>query len=333
MKRLSLILVSLLFVFIALNLQAQGVVAGTVISNSVIVTADSLPQQGLRASTEFTVAEVLNLDLISLDSQEVTVPSPANNRLLSFQLTNSGNGSEAFLLSTNSTLTGDHFDPIVTSIWIESNNLQGLQQSVTTNNELDKQYGINGEKILLQPDQSVIIYVLSNIPDRLQRSTTGKVMLRATSTSVGVNDHIAGESIASVGDNGVELVLLKDHGQDEAVGTYITTALNLSMEKSVLSIIDPYGKNRIMSGSTVTYKISLNAVGDGMTENLIITDPTPEHTHYKAGSMKLNNKALSDANDSDQGDFNISNVDTATLVIGQMRASDHYEFLLSYIID
>ncbi len=333
MKRLYLILVSLLLVFIALNLQAQGVVAGTVISNSVIVTADSLPQQGLRASTEFTVAEVLNLDLISLDSQEVTVRSPADNRLLSFQLTNSGNGSESFLLSTNSASTGDHFDPIVTSIWIESNNLQGLQQSTTTNNGLDRQYGVNREQILLQADQSVIIYVLSSIPDGLQRSAMGKVILRATSTSVGINAHIAGESIASAGDNGIVLVLLKDHGQDEAIGTYMTTALNLSMEKSVLRIIDPYGKDRIMSGSTVTYKISLNAVGDGMTENLIITDPTPEHMHYKAGSMKLNNRVLSDSNDKDQGDFNISNVDTATLIIGRMRASDHYEFLLSYIID
>ncbi len=37
--------------------------------------------------------------------------------------------------------------------------------------------------------------------------------------------------------------------------------------------------------------------------------------------------------DEDQADFNISHENTATLRLGRMSSSDHYEFLLSYIIN
>lgn len=333
MKIVTVALVNLLFAFIALHAQAQGVAAGTVISNTVVVTANGLAGQSLQASTEFTVAEVLNLNLISLDTQKIAVLSPARDRVLSFQLSNSGNGTESFTVTRNSAFTGDDFDPIVTSIWIETNNIQGLQRDGSGDGRADSQYNIDIKEILLQADQSVIIYVLSTIPDSLAGSQTGRVVLTATSTSSGIVSHLMGESIASAGDNGVELVLLKDQGRDEAVGSYITHSLSLNMSKSVVNIVDPYGKDRIMSGSTVTYKISINAVGDGRIENLLITDPTPEHMQYKIGSMRLNNSTLSDSNDQDQGDFNISNKNTATLRLGQIKSSDHYEFSLSYIIN
>ena len=333
MKLSTQILLNILLSIIALDVQAQGVTAGTVISNTVIVTANELPEHGLQASTEFTVAEVLNMSLVSLDTQDVAVLSPANHRVLTFQLTNTGNGSESFSLATNASLTGDNFDPTVTSIWVETNQTQDLQNGAAGSNATDSQYGADLENILLQADESVIIYVLSTIPGSLQRSKTGKIALTATSTSTGVSNHVAGESIKAAGDNGIELVLLKDQGKTEAMGSYITTSLNLNMTKSVASIIDPYGKDRIMTGSVVTYKISVTAVGEGMTENLVITDPTPEHMRYKTGSMKLNNNALSDTQDRDQADFNISQENTATLHLGQMRSSDHYEFLLSYIIN
>jgi uncharacterized repeat protein (TIGR01451 family) len=333
MKLSIKIILNLLLTFVAFNVQAQGVAAGTVISNTVIVTANELPEHGLQASTQFIVAEVLNMSLISLDTQDVAVLSPATYRVLSFQLTNMGNGTESFSLVTNSSLTGDDFDPTVTSIWIETNKIQDLQNSTASNTASDRQYRVDIVNVSLQADESVIIYISSAIPDSLQRSKTGKVMLTATSTSSGVSTHVAGESIAAAGDNGIELVLLKDQGKTEAMGSYITTSLNLNMTKSVASIVDPYGKNRIMSGSVVTYKISVNAVGDGVTENLVISDPTPEHMQYKTGSMKLNNSALSDTQDGDQADFNMSHENTATLRLGRMSSSDHYEFLLSYIIN
>ncbi|HFC92746.1 MAG TPA: hypothetical protein ENJ51_08025 [Leucothrix mucor] len=332
MKLSSQIILNLLLIIIAFNVQAQGVAAGVVISNTVVVTADGLSGQGLRASTEFIVAEVLNLDLVSLDSEEVAVLSPATNRILTFQLTNSGNGTESFSLATNANLTGDNFDPVVTSIWIEKNNKQGLQDG-TIGTTSDSQYGVAIHHISLQADQSVIIYVVSSIPDSLQRSAIGKLILTATSTTAGISNHSVGESIATAGDNGVELVLLKDQGKTEASGAYITNSLTLNMNKSVVSIVDPYGKSRIMPGSTVTYKITITAVGEGIAENLVITDPTPEHMQYKLGSMRLNNVALSDSSDNDQGDFNRSNANTATLILGRIRSSDHYEFLLSYSIN
>ena len=331
MKTITFSLIFILLSSLSLNVQAKGVAAGAVISNTVIVTANGIPEFGLRATAEFTVAETLNFDLISLDSQAVTVISPSNDRVLSFRLTNTGNGTESFLLKSNTLITDDDFDPIVNSIWIESNQTSSFQNKSSA--RADSQYLVDLNKVTLDADESVVIYILSRIPKSLGKSQTGKVILKVKADIPNIDQYSVGDSIPAAGDNGVDLVLLKDQGQSQAVGSYITSSLNLDMKKTVFKVIDPYNKKRIMPGTAVTYKISLNATGDGVIENLVISDPTPKNMHYKAGSMILNNISLSDINDNDQGDFGKTQSNTATVVIGKMKSSDHFEILLTYIID
>ena len=324
-------LLNLLLLLLAFSVQAKGVAAGVVISNTVVVTADGIPEHGLRATTEFTVAEVLNMDLVSLDSQAVPTVTPANDRILSFQLTNTGNGTESFLLTSHANITSDNFDPVVNSIWVETNNISGLQNNSTNN--ADSQYLVNINEITLAADESVIIYVLSSIPESLGRSETGKIVLIATSDTTDISQYTIGQSIAAAGDNGVDLVLLKDQGKTAVTGTYITTSLRLNMSKKIVKIVGPYNKERVMPGTAVTYEISVSATGSGVIKNLVVTDPTPLHMHYKTGSLKLNNISLSDLKDRDQGDFGSSNKNSATLVLGQMKPSNHFAILITYIID
>ena len=96
---------------------------------------------------------------------------------------------------------------------------------------------------------------------------------------------------------------------------------------------DPDGGNKAISGSVVTYKISVNTTGTGNIDNVVITDPTPVDMTYKPNSMHLDNSLLTDIQDTDKADFGVTNPDTATLNLGNITAGSQYEILLSFVIN
>ena len=57
------------------------------------------PQTATTPPAIFTVAELINVTLVSQDAANVAVGSPDSNRALSFLLTNTGNGPETFSLA------------------------------------------------------------------------------------------------------------------------------------------------------------------------------------------------------------------------------------------
>ena len=113
----------------------------------------------------------------------------------------------------------------------------------------------------------------------------------------------------------------------------ITNTADLSINKSIVSMRDPDGGNKAISGSVVTYKISVNTTGTGNIDNVVITDPTPVDMTYKPNSMHLDNSLLTDIQDTDKADFGVTNPDTATLKLGNITAGSQYEILLSFVIN
>ncbi len=113
----------------------------------------------------------------------------------------------------------------------------------------------------------------------------------------------------------------------------ITNTAELSINKSIVSMRDPDGGNKAISGSVVTYKISINTTGTGNIDNVVITDPTPAGMSYKPNSMYLDNVLLTDNQDTDKADFGVTDPDTATLKLGNISAGSQYEFLLSFVIN
>ena len=73
----------------------------------------------------------INANVTSLDNAAVVVPTPSSDRILSWKLSNTGNGTEAYKLTLANNLSNDHFDPIIQSTWKESNNMSGWQSSHT----------------------------------------------------------------------------------------------------------------------------------------------------------------------------------------------------------
>ena len=321
-----------LFLYLLVSpVNAQGVAAGTVISNTAFVSYSmgnsSEPFETLESTNTFVVSETINATLTSLDASHVTVPTPATNKVLTWQLTNTGNGTESFLLTSLDTLGSDDFNPAVQSLWIESNGTPGLQSTDTL-----YQTGIPTE---LVSDQSIIVYVESNIPTGLIKSQLGHIELIATSTTPGVGSSTIGSSITGQGDANTDAVVLINNGHVNSTGTYSISTVELQLNKTVTSIVDPFSGADVMSQSLITYQIDVNATGDANNaiENLIIEDATPNNMQFVPGSITLNGSTLTDSTDTDEADFNITKNNTVTLNLGDLTPPSNQIITITYKVN
>ena len=109
---------------------ALGTAAGTVIANTATVTYTLGVDPTAHTATafdSFEVLEIIDTVIVWQDAAAVTVNTPQTQSALTFLLTNTGNGPEAFSLSAFDALSGDDFDPSTQSIWLETNGLPGVQ--------------------------------------------------------------------------------------------------------------------------------------------------------------------------------------------------------------
>ncbi len=159
---------------------AAGTPAGTVINNSATATYD-LPAGGQDSVTSnvvsLTVDELLDVSVASTDGGDVATFPGAVNQVLSFRVTNAGNGSESFALTARDTVGGDDFDPSATSIVLDSNG-NGVYDP-----GIDTVYVAGANNPLLAPDASVLIFVLSSIPAGATDAQRGRIDLVAVAVT------------------------------------------------------------------------------------------------------------------------------------------------------
>jgi len=292
---------------------ALGTAAGTVIANTATATytigADPTPKT-VTAMDSFEVLEVINTIVVWQDAADVTVNTPQTERPLTFLLTNTGNGPEAFTFAYNDALGSDDFDPLAQSIWLESNGQPGLQ---TTGSPADTVLGAATPD--LPPDGSLLIYLLSNIPSGLGDGQTGRVSLTAAAATPGAAGAAAGTELPGAGLNGGSAVVGNSNGHSEAIGTYVVAAVNVQLTKSIAAIEDLSGGNEPYPGARVTYRLTVQIGGSGAAEALTIVDVIPADTTYVAGSIVLDGTPQTDAADApaDHTDFNVTSADTVTV--------------------
>jgi uncharacterized repeat protein (TIGR01451 family) len=307
---------------------SAGTAAGTLIKNHVEVSyqvgSDSSTVYLERATDVFTVSELIRSNVSALEPQGVGAGTPASNAVLSFQVTNTGNGNEPFLLTTREGMA-DQFKPIVIGLWIESNGQPGWQAD-------DTLYQPSSGGVPLAADQSETIYVVSDIPENLSDGSKSDVTLVSTSGTQGASSKLMGNSLDGLGDGGIEAVIAQNNARHQDMTHYTVSTVKLDVEKSILSIKDPYGTELSMPGSEVTYKIRLVASGTGTANNLVIDDAVPESMTYKINTMTVDGNAMSDRQDNDIARFD-NDQKIAYFSPGVITSPATHEYTLTYIID
>lgn len=275
---------------------AVGTTAGTTISNTATATyADgggntvSVPSN----TVDLRVDEVLDVTVVSADPGDVVAQAGAANQILSFTVTNTGNGSEAFRLTPVNAIGGDAFDPTTTSLVLDTNG-NGVYDA-----GVDTVYAAGSNDPVLAADTSIRVFVLSTVPAGATDGQRGQTDLTAAAmTGTGP----AGTSFPGAGEGGGNAVVGTSTAQGRDDGFYVVSAATVAFVKSA-SVLDPFGGTTSVPGSIITYTLVATVAGSGSLASLAIADPAPANTTFVSGSITLQGGSITDATDGDAGEF------------------------------
>ena len=288
---------------LASGAHAEGTIAGTIIQNVATATYDGPGGTATVSSNNVSlkVDELLDVSVGWADPGDVSVSPGGSGQVLSFRITNAGNGSEAFSLSTQATAGGDDFDPTVTSIVLDTNGNGAYDPGA------DTVYVAGSNDPVLAADASLSVFVISKIPATAQNGNRGRVDLRAASKT---GSGAPGTTLAGAGQGGGNAVVGATGAKAEDDGYYAVAAAGLSFVKSAV-VADRFGGTTQTPGSTITYTLKAAVNGSGTINNVKVADPIPAGTTYTPGSITLDGTALSDADDSDSGRFTGAGISVA----------------------
>jgi len=207
-----------LCLLLAADARALGTPAGTPVTNTATVTYDigasSFTQS---ASAVFTVDERVDVVVTWLDAAPVSVAPADVDRQLTFLVTNTGNGFEAFALAVDALVLGDQFDPTNARIYLDTNGSGSYEPGV------DPLYQPGVNDPLLGADAARAVFVLADIPPATLSADRGDAELEATSLTGGVT----GTIVAGAGDLGTDAVI--GGGTSAEIGSYLVSDLFVSI--------------------------------------------------------------------------------------------------------
>ena len=293
---------------------AAGTVAGTDIVNvaqasydgpSGTVTVDSNP-------VTIKVDELLDVTVIWSDPGDVTTTPGATTQVLTYQVTNTGNGSEAYTLAADTAKPGDDFDTTFEQIILDTNGNGVYDPGV------DTIYTAGTNDPVLAPDESVTVFILSTIPATAVDTERAEIELSAVAVT---GSGVPGTSFAGQGDGGGDAVVGSTGADDADSGFFVIQAADVTLVKSA-TILDPFGGSQPVPGATITYQLVATTTGTGSLINLAVNDDIPSDTTYVVESITLEGTGLTDSNaDADEGSYDGSAIAVAlgTIAGGQTR--------------
>lgn len=290
---------------------AGGTSAGTVVSNTASATYDEsgTPRTVQSNTVTLLVDELLDVTATTLGSGTATVTSSAT--ALPFHIANTGNSDETFALAATSAVAGNGFDATVEGIVIDSN-ANGVYDA-----GVDQILATGAATPSLAADGGLTVFVLVSLPVATADGATGEVRLTA---SAATGSGTPGTAFAGSGTGGGDAVVGLSTATANALAPVVARSAAVTLSKSA-AIVDPFGTQRIVPGTVITYSLLAQVAGTGSVPGLRITDAIPSGTSYRPGTLTLDGAAVTDAADGDAGQASASGVDVAlaTIAAGTSR--------------
>ena len=265
------------------------------------------------------VDELLDVTLTSLDPGPVA--ARPGSAVLTFELTNQGNGPEAFRLLANTAVGGNTFDVSFRAIAIDSNGNGVYDEGV------DEILAQPQTTAILAPDQRLTLFVLVTVPEGVSDQQTSAVLLSAEAvTGTGA----PGTVFAAAGVDGGDAIVGTTSAQATARGELISGIVSVALAKSVV-LRDPFGGTSAVPGTIASFTIEARVSGTGTVSNLVVTDAIPEGTTYAPGTLALDGVALSDAEDTDAG--KASDDAGIAVTLGNVTAQSTQKVTFDVVVD
>lgn len=268
-----------------------GVSAGTLIENTAVASYDDGAGPRTINSNTVTVRvdELLDVTLTSLDPGPV--PTRPGEAVLRFELTNQGNGPEAFRLIANPAVAGNAFDVAVDAVAVDSNG-NGLYDA-----GVDEVLAGPQTTAELAPDAVLTLFVLVTVPEAAGDTQTSNVELAAQALT---GSGAAGTVIAAAGVDGADAIVGTTEARAIARGGLVVGVTSVALAKAV-TLRDPFGGTSAVPGTVASFTITATVSGSGTVADLFVTDAIPEGTTYAPGTLALDGTPLTDASDTDPG--------------------------------
>lgn len=299
--------------------QAAGTLAGTDITNTATATFDDPDNPGTRKtvnsnSSTLRVDELLNVTITS-NGSDVSVSPGDSSQVMSFTMTNVGNGPEQYVLSTNGVLGSNDFNPTNIRVYFDTNGDGIFNPLDDTLYVPSGVLGVAGNEPTLGPDESIVLFVVSDIPatqvDGVTPVANGdrgnlELIAEAITAQETAGTDPAGHVFVGSGTNGSDAIV----GNSQAIGTadnaYVVTSIQTNFSKTS-TVIPPashpeYGTNPL-PGSTIRYTLTLEVTGTGSLSNIEIEDRIPANTTFVNNSITLDGVTLTDISGDDAGEL------------------------------
>lgn len=301
-----------------LSAHALGTRAGEDIDNTVSVTwmAGGAPLGPITTSATFFVDELIDIDVTLQTAGPVVTQPAATNEILTFLVTNTGNGSDTLRLTEATAIVGNDFDPIPASIVLDTNGSGVLDAG-------DATYVAGTNDPVLDANtpglESIVVFLLNDIPGAPAPAPGDRGDARLTATSL-THTGAPGTFTAAAGDGGTDAVAGASGGADDDTGTYLISDTSVQIIKSGV-VDDGFGGMVPAPGSFITYTLDVSVAGTDTALSVVITDPIPTNTTYQASSITLNGGPLTDVGGDDVGDFNATNPGEITVDLGDLDST------------
>lgn len=248
-------------------------------------------------TTENRVDEILDVVVVVVvvaeQAEPVTIDSPMTGAILSFLITNIGNGDEDYGLRLQSNINEGGFDPASTSLYLEQNGVPELQ--VGAGGDLPC---IEGSTLPVTANAQRSIYVVAEIPAGITSNALSQLRLRAVSATLfaqtGLHDPglpgfpLPGTAFPLLGDTGSTAVVGLSHNPAEPVFTTLSgfriDAPVVCIDRSAIAVRALDGSDAVRPGSTVDYQLQVVLPGSGAVERATLTDLLPPELAFIAGS-------------------------------------------------
>ena len=328
------------------NASALGTASGTSISNSATVDylVGGVNQTDVNSNTvTFVVDTKIDLTVAESGSAVTSVTPAATGQVLTFTVTNTGNATQDFNLSSTALSGGagafggtDNFDATGVSIFVDANS-NGTYESGT-----DTTTSIND----LVADGSVSVFIVATIP---ASQVTGDI---ASYHLVAEARTIAGGALTETAgadtEGSVDIVFADGQGSDttndlnrdakhSSQDDYQVLTAALTVTKSSTVISDPFNNTtnpKRIPGAVVEYTIQINNAAGGTTAtNITVSDDlTTEEVTNGTIAFSINGyaalqgiqvtapnlyggaaTALTNASGDDEGDYGITAANVVTV--------------------
>ena len=305
----------------ATSASAEGISAGTLIENTASATYNDGggPRTVSSNTVSIQVDELLNVTVTAQDAAPLTVGP--GEVVFAFEVTNQGNGPEAFDLVANPSVAGNDFDAAIEAIAIDSNG------NGTYDPGVDQILPAPASTGVLAADERVTVFVIATIDGDIEDAAESQIDLTATAAT---GSGAAGTEFAGEGESGGDAIVGATGASAIASGQMVAGIADLSLVKAV-AILDPFGEENAVPGAIATFTITASIEGTGNLEDLVIIDPIPEGTTYVPASLRLDGAALSDAAGDDAG--SASDADGIAVDLGNAPTGSVYAITFDVTIN